>query len=111
MLRKRRSKKRCPSAWIAERVVTEASVKLRRDGTARIATAAQDIGGGTYTVLSQIISETVGIPHDRIEVVLGDIKLPPGPLIVHIVRKKSGRSRELRRKTAKFHELSASFYR
>jgi len=67
-------------SWIAERVGTEASVELRRDGTARIATAVQDIGGGTYTVLSQIVSETVGIPHDRIEVVLGDTKLPPGPI-------------------------------
>ena len=67
-------------SWIAERVGTEAAVELRSDGTARVSTAGQDIGTGTYTVLSQIVSEKIGIPHDRIEVVLGDTNLPPGPI-------------------------------
>jgi xanthine dehydrogenase YagR molybdenum-binding subunit len=58
----------------------EASVELRDDGTVRVSSATQDIGTGTYTVLSQIVSEKMGIPHDRIEVVLGDSSLPPGPI-------------------------------
>ena len=56
----------------------EATVDLRDDGTARVSSATQDIGTGTYTVLSQIVSEKTGIPHDKIEVVLGDSALPPG---------------------------------
>jgi xanthine dehydrogenase YagR molybdenum-binding subunit len=67
-------------SWIAERMGNEAAVELRSDGTARVSTATQDIGTGTYTVLSQIVAEKTGIPHDRIEVVLGDTDLPPGPI-------------------------------
>lgn len=67
-------------SWIAERLGVQAAVELRSDGTARVATAAQDIGTGTYTVLSQIVSELTGLPHERIEVVLGDTSLPPGPI-------------------------------
>ena len=67
-------------SWIAERMEAEASVELRDDGTVRVSSATQDIGTGTYTVLSQIVSEKMGIPHDRIEVVLGDSALPPGPI-------------------------------
>ena len=38
------------------------------------------IRDSTYTVLSQIVSEKTGIPYDKIEVVLGDTALPPGPI-------------------------------
>ncbi len=67
-------------SWIAERQATAATVDLHDDGTARVSCATQDIGTGTYTVLSQIVSERTGIPHDKIEVVLGDSDLPPGPI-------------------------------
>jgi xanthine dehydrogenase YagR molybdenum-binding subunit len=67
-------------SWIAERMGTETSVELRSDGTARVSSATQDIGTGTYTVLSQVVSEKTGIPHDRIEVVLGDTSLPAGAI-------------------------------
>ncbi len=67
-------------SWIAERMTTEASVEFRDDGTARVSVATQDIGTGTYTVLSEIVSKTTGIPTDRIEVVLGDTSLPAGPM-------------------------------
>jgi xanthine dehydrogenase YagR molybdenum-binding subunit len=67
-------------SWIAERMTSEATVDLHDDGTARVSCATQDIGTGTYTVLSQIVSEKTGIPHDKIEVVLGDSALPAGPI-------------------------------
>jgi xanthine dehydrogenase YagR molybdenum-binding subunit len=67
-------------SWIAERMGSEATVELRDDGSARVSSATQDIGTGMYTVLSQIVSDKTGIPHDKIEVVLGDTKLPPGPI-------------------------------
>jgi xanthine dehydrogenase YagR molybdenum-binding subunit len=67
-------------SWIAERMATAATVDLHADGTARVSCATQDIGTGTYTVLSQIVSQRVGIPNDKIEVVLGDSDLPPGPI-------------------------------
>jgi xanthine dehydrogenase YagR molybdenum-binding subunit len=67
-------------SWIAERQGAEADVDLRYDGTARVSCATQDLGTGTYTVLSQIVSQKTGIPHHKIEVVLGDTDLPPGPI-------------------------------
>jgi xanthine dehydrogenase YagR molybdenum-binding subunit len=68
------------ASWIAERMESEATVELLSDGTARVSTATQDIGTGTYTVLALLVSEKTGIPTDRIEVVLGDTSLPPGAI-------------------------------
>jgi len=67
-------------SWLAERFPASASVDLRADGTARVSCGTQDIGTGTYTVLAQVTSEKLGVPVDRVEVVLGDTDLPPGPL-------------------------------
>jgi len=67
-------------AWLAARTETEASVELRQDGTARVACGTQDIGGGTYTILAQIVSHETGIPVSKIDVVLGDSALPSGPI-------------------------------
>jgi xanthine dehydrogenase YagR molybdenum-binding subunit len=67
-------------SWIAERFAFVANVELRDDGTARVSSATQDIGTGTYTILALLASERLGLPIDKIEVVLGDTQLPPGPL-------------------------------
>jgi xanthine dehydrogenase YagR molybdenum-binding subunit len=68
------------ASWSAGRGVSEATLSLRNDGTARIASATQDIGTGTYTILAQVVSDKTGIPVEKIEVVLGESTLPPGPL-------------------------------
>src|SRR4029450_45228 len=39
----------------------------------------QDIGTGTYTILAQLVSDKTGVPVNKVEVVLGDTSLPPGP--------------------------------
>src|SRR5262249_56334290 len=67
-------------AWIAARFPAEATVHLRDDGTARVACATQDIGTGTYTILAQLAAHKTGLPLDKVEAVLGDTSLPPGPL-------------------------------
>jgi xanthine dehydrogenase YagR molybdenum-binding subunit len=67
-------------AWIAARFPAEASLHLRDDGTVRVACGTQDIGTGTYTILAQLASEKTGVPLEKIEAVLGDTLLPPGPL-------------------------------
>ncbi len=66
-------------AWDALRFDAEATVELLADGTARVSTATQDIGTGTYTILAQIVTEMTGLSRDRIAVSLGDTILPPGP--------------------------------
>jgi xanthine dehydrogenase YagR molybdenum-binding subunit len=66
--------------WIAARFAADANVQLRDDGTLRVASGTQDIGTGTYTILAQLVSQKTGVPLDRVEAVLGDSSLPPGPL-------------------------------
>jgi xanthine dehydrogenase YagR molybdenum-binding subunit len=67
-------------AWIAARFPAEASVQLRDDGTARVASGTQDIGTGTYTILAQLTSQKTGVPLDKVDVELGDTSLPEGPI-------------------------------
>src|SRR2546425_732380 len=67
-------------SWVAARFASEASVQLRDDGTVRVASATQDIGTGTYTILAQLASQKTGVPLDKVEVALGDTSLPEGPL-------------------------------
>lgn len=67
-------------SWLAERFPCSASVDLRDDGTVRVASAIQDIGTGTYTIMAQMVAERLGVSIDRVEVVLGDTTLPPGPV-------------------------------
>ena len=67
-------------SWAARRLATEIIVELHADATARVSTATQDIGTGTYTILAQMAANLTGIPLERIAVVIGDTRLPPGPL-------------------------------
>jgi xanthine dehydrogenase YagR molybdenum-binding subunit len=67
------------ASWGAGRGVSEAAVSLKRDGTVRVSCGTQDPGTGTYTVVAQIVSDKTGVPVEKIDVVLGDSSLPPGP--------------------------------
>src|SRR6476620_2708721 len=66
------------AAWIATRDSAAANVELRDDGSARVACGAQDIGTGTYTVLALLTADKTGVPVAKVEVVLGDTRLPHG---------------------------------
>ncbi|HEX4783609.1 MAG TPA: xanthine dehydrogenase family protein molybdopterin-binding subunit [Candidatus Sulfotelmatobacter sp.] len=65
--------------WPAHQRGAEVRVRLLADGTARASCATQDIGTGTYTVFAEIVSDKTGLPVDKVQVVLGDSALPPGP--------------------------------
>jgi xanthine dehydrogenase YagR molybdenum-binding subunit len=67
-------------AWLAARFPADATVQPRDDGSVRVACGTQDIGTGTYTNLAQIASQKTGVPLDKVEAVLGDTLLPPGPI-------------------------------
>ncbi|MEP6909801.1 MAG: xanthine dehydrogenase family protein molybdopterin-binding subunit [Actinomycetota bacterium] len=47
-------------------------VRLGSDGRATVVTAMQDIGTGTATAMSQIAAEELGLPLERVDLVLGD---------------------------------------
>ncbi|MBA3334835.1 MAG: xanthine dehydrogenase family protein molybdopterin-binding subunit [Acidobacteria bacterium] len=58
-----------------------ATVKIvyKADGTAHITSAASDIGPGTYTVITMIAAEHLGLPAERVKFELGDSKFPRAP--------------------------------
>jgi xanthine dehydrogenase YagR molybdenum-binding subunit len=68
------------ASWIATRFSANANVELRDDGSARVACCTQDIGTGTYTILAQITADKAGVPVNKVEVALGDSRLPKGPI-------------------------------
>ena len=47
-------------------------MRLGSDGRATVVTAMQDIGTGTATAMTQIAAEELGLPLDRVDLVLGD---------------------------------------
>ena len=47
-------------------------VRLGSDGRATVITAMQDIGTGTATAMTQIAAEELGLPIDKVDLVLGD---------------------------------------
>lgn len=56
-----------------------ASATMHPDGTATIATSGTDIGTGTYTILTQLAADLLGLPAERVRVELGDSRLPEAP--------------------------------
>jgi xanthine dehydrogenase YagR molybdenum-binding subunit len=50
------------------------------DGTAHVASATADIGPGTYTVITLIAAEYLGLPAKRVKFELGDTKFPRAPV-------------------------------
>ena len=60
----------------APRYATEAAVTLFQDGTALVECATSDMGPGTYTSMTQIAADALGLPVNRVRFELGDNKLP-----------------------------------
>ena len=54
-------------------------VVVHADGTAAVHSAAMDIGTGTYTIVTQVAAERLGLELADVRVVLGDSSLPPSP--------------------------------
>ena len=59
---------------------TSASAKLSADGSLEVASASSDIGTGTYTVMTQVAADTLGLSPDKIVSSLGDSSMPPAPV-------------------------------
>lgn len=56
-----------------------ALVRLLPDGTAEVEVAASDMGPGTYTSMTQVAAETLGLPVERVRFSLGRSDYPPAP--------------------------------
>jgi xanthine dehydrogenase YagR molybdenum-binding subunit len=65
--------------WGAWQNPASAKVTLNADGTARVSTAATDIGPGTYTVVTIIAAEFLGLAPERVSIELGESRFPVAP--------------------------------
>lgn len=56
------------------------SLDARGEVVALVQTASQDIGTGTYTVMTQVAADALGLPVERVRVEIGDSRMPPSPV-------------------------------
>jgi xanthine dehydrogenase YagR molybdenum-binding subunit len=68
------------ASYPANRSGASARVQLLPDGTAVVSSGSQDLGTGTYTVMSQVAAEALGLPVDKVRFLLGDTDLPEAPV-------------------------------
>jgi xanthine dehydrogenase YagR molybdenum-binding subunit len=67
-------------AWEINQQEASAKAVLFADGKLKVSSATSDIGTGTYTIMTQIAAETLGLPLSAVTFVLGDTALPEAPL-------------------------------
>jgi CO/xanthine dehydrogenase Mo-binding subunit len=66
--------------WEAMQESASAKASLTDDGMLTVSSATADIGTGTYTIMTQIAAEALGLPISNARFVLGDSTLPMAPI-------------------------------
>src|SRR3984957_12657846 len=66
--------------WEALQVPIAVRIVLTANGHAEVACATSDIGTGTYTIMTQVAADMLGLPLDSVTVKLGDSTLPQSPV-------------------------------
>jgi xanthine dehydrogenase YagR molybdenum-binding subunit len=66
--------------WEAQQQPVMAKAQLSPDGKLQVSCGTADIGTGTYTVMTQIAADTLGLPLKDVTFLLGDSDLPMAPL-------------------------------
>ena len=66
--------------WGAYQLPASIKMTFRADGTALVGSATADIGPGTYTVITMISAEYLGLAPDKVKFELGDTNLPQAPV-------------------------------
>ncbi len=68
------------AVYPASRAAASASATIFADGNALVRTAASDMGPGTYTSMTQVAADALGLPLDHVRFELGDTALPDAPV-------------------------------
>ena len=68
------------STYPTHRSKAGARVRVTADGSAVVASATQDIGTGTYTIMQQVAADALGLPVERVTAELGDSRFPEAPV-------------------------------
>ncbi|GEO14263.1 xanthine dehydrogenase family protein molybdopterin-binding subunit [Microvirga aerophila] len=66
--------------WEAIMQKTAARAVLTQDGKLEVSSATADIGTGTYTILTQIAADTLGVNMEDVTARIGDSSLPKSPV-------------------------------
>jgi xanthine dehydrogenase YagR molybdenum-binding subunit len=66
--------------WEALQMPIAVRVALSANGHAEVSCATSDIGTGTYTIMTQVAADRLGLPLDAVAVKLGDSSLPQSPV-------------------------------
>lgn len=66
--------------WDANRILARAKAIMKSNGKVKIKSAVTDIGTGTLTVMTQIASDTLGLPIEDITFSYADSKMPFAPI-------------------------------
>lgn len=66
--------------WEANQMPARAEAVLMVNGKLRVSSATADIGTGTYTIMTQIAADTLGMPISDVLFKLGDTDLPIAPI-------------------------------
>jgi xanthine dehydrogenase YagR molybdenum-binding subunit len=56
-----------------------AIARVLADGTAEVKSGTSDMGPGTYTSMTQVAADALGMPLSRVRFALGDSRFPPAP--------------------------------
>jgi xanthine dehydrogenase YagR molybdenum-binding subunit len=67
------------ATYPARRSAAGTTARLNPDGKITVRAGSQEIGCGTYTVMSQIAADALGVPVDRIRFELGATDMPENP--------------------------------
>jgi xanthine dehydrogenase YagR molybdenum-binding subunit len=68
------------ATYPANRSAASASARILPDGSAVVQSGTQDLGTGTYTVMTQVAAEALGLPPEKVRFELGDSSLPKAPV-------------------------------
>src|SRR6202007_2739266 len=64
----------------AEQQPAAAKAILSNDGSIVVRSATHESGTGTYTMMTQFVADTLGVPMERVRFELGDTQFPPAPV-------------------------------
>ena len=68
------------ATYPTRRSPASALARLLPDGTAYVQAGSQDIGTGTYTVMTQVAADALGLPPAQVRFELGDTDMPQTPV-------------------------------
>jgi xanthine dehydrogenase YagR molybdenum-binding subunit len=68
------------STYPTNRMPSAVKVRMDREGNVVVQCGTQDLGTGTYTVMTQVASDTLGLPMRQIRFELGDSDMPAAPV-------------------------------